>query len=502
MSITSDEVNYLVYRYLLESGFIHSAFSFGHESLISKATIDGSKVSPGALISFVQKGLQFAEIEAHINDDGTETICNNSFSATQPHKCSARSKRRIFDPYAAEFEGGGFGELEAASADVMRLKGHSKIASACAWHPRRPILASGSGDATTRLWEFASGGSSDAKDSSGAAAAGPGATSTKILPMAESGAGSGSGDRSEARDMAPPSAMVVSLGWSRDGSQLAAGSYSGRAYIWDANGQLKHTLSGHSAPLASLRWSKDGSKLLTGGFDATTIVWDATSGALMGKYVGPKGAITSVDWRSDCKMFAVGSVDHSVTVWDVENKSTPSAAMNGAMAQTETPEPRARLDGHASEVNQVQWGPGVQGLLASCSDDATVKLWNATSKECVQTLTNHTREVGCLNWSKAGSLATGSLDSTVRVWDTEEGKCVSTFVKHFHPVSSVVFSPSGDMVASASHDRMYVWSVKDDVLVKTVRVDSGVNDLSWDSTGRRLAGACANGDVRVLNLRM
>ena len=193
MSITSDEVNYLVYRYLLESGFIHSAFSFGHESLISKATIDGSKVSPGALISFVQKGLQFAEIEAHINNDGTETICNNSFSATQPHKCSARSKRRIFDPYAAEFEGGGFGELEAASADVMRLKGHSKIASACAWHPRRPILASGSGDATTRLWEFASGGSSDAKDSSGAAAAGPRATSTKILTIAESGAGSGSG---------------------------------------------------------------------------------------------------------------------------------------------------------------------------------------------------------------------------------------------------------------------------------------------------------------------
>ena len=80
---SSDEVNYLVYRYLLESGFIHSAFSFGHESLISKATIDGSK-QPGALISFVQKGLQFAEIEAHINDDGTETICNNSFSATQP----------------------------------------------------------------------------------------------------------------------------------------------------------------------------------------------------------------------------------------------------------------------------------------------------------------------------------------------------------------------------------------------------------------------------------
>lgn len=29
MTVTSDEVNYLVYRYMLESGFVHSAFSFG-----------------------------------------------------------------------------------------------------------------------------------------------------------------------------------------------------------------------------------------------------------------------------------------------------------------------------------------------------------------------------------------------------------------------------------------------------------------------------------------
>lgn len=99
-SLTSEEVNFLVYRYLLESGFIHSAFAFGHESLIVKSSIDGSKVTPGALISFIQKGLQFVEIEAHVNDDGTEIICDNRVSALEPHKCSVKSKRRIFDPYS------------------------------------------------------------------------------------------------------------------------------------------------------------------------------------------------------------------------------------------------------------------------------------------------------------------------------------------------------------------------------------------------------------------
>lgn len=32
MSFSSDEVNYLVYRYLQESGFTHSAYVFGMES--------------------------------------------------------------------------------------------------------------------------------------------------------------------------------------------------------------------------------------------------------------------------------------------------------------------------------------------------------------------------------------------------------------------------------------------------------------------------------------
>lgn len=54
------------------AGFAHSAFSFACESLVAKANIHGADVPPGALISFVQKGLQYIEIETSITDDGTE----------------------------------------------------------------------------------------------------------------------------------------------------------------------------------------------------------------------------------------------------------------------------------------------------------------------------------------------------------------------------------------------------------------------------------------------
>ena len=92
MAITSEEINYLVYRYLQESGepghgrsalckqspqrqldnptgcagFTHSAFTFASESFIHKSPIEAHDVPAGALISFVQKGLQYLELEANV----------------------------------------------------------------------------------------------------------------------------------------------------------------------------------------------------------------------------------------------------------------------------------------------------------------------------------------------------------------------------------------------------------------------------------------------------
>jgi transducin (beta)-like 1 len=72
MSFSSDEVNFLVYRYLQESGFQHSAYTFGIESHISRSNINGALVPPAALLSILQKGLQYTEAEISIGEDGLE----------------------------------------------------------------------------------------------------------------------------------------------------------------------------------------------------------------------------------------------------------------------------------------------------------------------------------------------------------------------------------------------------------------------------------------------
>ena len=40
MSINSDELNYLVYRYLQESGFTHSAFTFAYARRTSQNALE------------------------------------------------------------------------------------------------------------------------------------------------------------------------------------------------------------------------------------------------------------------------------------------------------------------------------------------------------------------------------------------------------------------------------------------------------------------------------
>jgi transducin (beta)-like 1 len=54
--------------YVLAAGFIHSAFVLGYEAGLHKKSMDGNHVPPGALVSFVQKGLQYLELEANLND--------------------------------------------------------------------------------------------------------------------------------------------------------------------------------------------------------------------------------------------------------------------------------------------------------------------------------------------------------------------------------------------------------------------------------------------------
>ena len=101
-------------------------------------------------------------------------------------------------------------------------------------------------------------------------------------------------------------------------------------------------------------------------------------------------------------------------------------------------------------------------LLATGSDDTTVKLWQLSDNSaltCVATLTGHDGQVYSVAFDPTGTLlATGSSDGTAKLWRlsadgaTFVATCVATLGGHGGQVYSVAFHPTARLLATGSED--------------------------------------------------
>ena len=73
----------------------------------------------------------------------------------------------------------------------------------------------------------------------------------------------------------------------------------------------------------------------------------------------------------------------------------------------------------------------------------------------LQLLEGHSSWVNAIAFSQDGQLlASASDDGTVRLWDPATGEHKQTLQGHSGPVSAVAFSQDGQLLASASDDGM------------------------------------------------
>jgi WD40 repeat protein len=62
-------------------------------------------------------------------------------------------------------------------------------------------------------------------------------------------------------------------------------------------------------------------------------------------------------------------------------------------------------------------------VLASGSQDTTIRLWDTVTGECLKTLEGHTGPVFSVALNLE-HLVSGSQDETIRLWDLSTGECL------------------------------------------------------------------------------
>jgi WD40 repeat protein len=199
---------------------------------------------------------------------------------------------------------------------------------------------------------------------------------------------------------------------------------------------------------------------------------------------GHTDRIWDITFSPKSSMVASGSDDRTVRLWN---------GHTGSHLRT--------LTGHTLGVWSVSFSPTGQ-ILASSGMDKTVQIWNAHTGERLQTLTGHTRAVQTVAFSPTNPLlASAGNDSTIRLWNIETGEWLRTLTGHVSGVIDIAFSPDGNLLASCSTDKtVRLWSPN---TRKEIRILEGHTDGVWSVAFNRLspllASSSIDGTVRLWN---
>ncbi|MDJ0703798.1 MAG: pentapeptide repeat-containing protein, partial [Leptolyngbyaceae cyanobacterium MO_188.B28] len=237
---------------------------------------------------------------------------------------------------------------------------------------------------------------------------------------------------------------ILSVVYSND--FLAIGSSNGEICLLQLkDGQKRWVCEKHDHWVRSITFSPDHQRFASGSDDQTVKIWDTSTGQCLSTLEEHGNCVRSVAFSPDGKLLASGSEDRTIKIWDVQT---------GKCLRT--------LNEHNGKVFSVVFHPtdsrhlgqGASPLLASGSEDKTIKLWNVTTGECLNTLKGHDHWIRSLAFNSDGQLlVSGGDDQTVRMWDVRTGKCLNTLEGHDHWVRSVAFSPDGQMIVSGSDDQ-------------------------------------------------
>jgi WD40 repeat protein len=279
--------------------------------------------------------------------------------------------------------------------------------------------------------------------------------------------------------------VVRGTAFSPDGKRLAIACDDGVGLLIDVTiGRLVHEFRRHNGAMTGIAFSPDGSRVVTCGADQTVRLWKVSDGS--GQYVlrGHTFGVRAVEFSPDGRQVASAGQDGNVKLWDVRRDPRclnvhvmRHAELLGSFAFRDGPE-GAELVNVGHYLGQIQTWDVASGTSRA---ESRVDLDNRVRCPRGDTALN-----------ADGTLLVGPSRGdprTVKVWDVSDGQAVQTLAGHSWPVMSVAFDAAAERVATAGWDESRTGpEARGELIV-------------WDrATGRQLSATPLERDERPLRL--